>query len=70
VLVDLTGRILQFVGEQIHQVLHEVALPHQQILPDTIAVTFELVLTEQEVEQLLVRLQMRIVYPLLQPVQV
>ena len=65
-LVYLRSAVAQFLSEQVHQILHEVALSHEQVLANAAAVAFELVLGEQDLEQLLVRHQVRVIHPVLQ----
>lgn len=70
VLVDAVSRFRQLVGQQVHQVLHQVALCHQQVLANVSTVTFELVLREEDVKQLLISLLMGLLNPLFELVDV
>ena len=66
VFVDLTGWLLELISQEIDQVLHQVSLGHQQVLPDVCAVALELELFKQYIQQLLVRLLVCLLHPLLQ----
>ena len=69
-LVDAVCRFGELIGEQVHQVLHQVALGHQQILTDVNAVPFKLVLIEENVQELLVCFLVGLLNPLFQLVNV
>lgn len=68
--VDTVSRLGELVGEQVHQVLHEIALRHEQVLANVSAMSLELVLGEEDVQQLLVGFLMRLLNPLLELVDV
>lgn len=70
VFVDVRGRLGQLISEQVNEVLHQVALGHEQVLADMSAVLLQLVLGEEDVEKLLVRLLVRSLHPLFQLVYV
>ena len=70
VLVDIRCLFGQLVRDQVNQVLHEVALGHEEVLADVGAVLLQLVLGEEDVEELLVGLLVGRLHPLLQLVYV
>ena len=70
VFVDVGGRLGQLISEQVNEVLHQVALGHEQVLADMSAVLLQLVLGEEDVEKLLVCLLVRSLHPLFQLVYV
>ena len=69
-LVNFARLLLQFIGEEVNQVLHQVSLRHQQVLPDVDAVAFELELCEEDLEQLLVGFLVGLLDPLLELVDI
>jgi len=69
-LVDLACLLLQFIGQEVDQVLHQVTLSHQEVLPDVDAVSFELKFLEEDVQELSVGLDVGLFDPLLQLVDV
>ena len=48
-LVYTICRFSELISQQVHQVLHQIALGHQQGLTDVTAMTFKLVLCEEDV---------------------
>ena len=69
-LVDIRRTLSQLIGEKVDQVLHEITLGHEQILADMRAVTLQLVLGEEDMQELLVRFLMGGLNPLLQLIDV
>ena len=69
-LVNVRRTFGQFVRQEINEVLHEVALSHEQVLTDVRAVTLQLILREQDVKELLIGLLMSCLYPLLQLIDI
>ena len=48
-LVYTICRFSELISQQVHQILHQIALGHQQVLTDVTAMTFKLVLCEEDV---------------------
>ena len=63
-LINVRSRFSQLVCKQIYEVLHKIALSHEQILAYVGAMALQLVLSEQNVQQLLVSFFVRRLYPL------
>ena len=69
-LIDVRRTFGQLIGKQIDQVLHEISLCHEEVLADVSAVAFQLVLSEEDVQELLVSLFVCRLDPLLQLVNI
>ena len=69
-LVNLRVMLVEFVSKQHDQVLHQIALPHQQVLPNVHAVSLQLVLVKQDSQKLLIGHLMSCLDPLLQLIYV
>lgn len=63
--VDLRSRVIQLLVKQIHQVLHEVSLSHEQVLADAVTVTLKFILCEEDLQKLLVCYLVSVVHPIL-----
>jgi hypothetical protein len=70
VFVELTCCLLQLFSQQIHEVLHQVTLSHQEVFADVHAVAFELILLEQNLQKLCICFLMCLFDPLFELVDV
>jgi len=70
VLVNLTGLLLELISKQVHQVLHQVSLTHEQVLPNVSAVAFKLVLVEKNLQELGIGHLVSLLDPLLKLVDI
>lgn len=50
--MQLARRLLELLSEQVHEVLHKVALAHQQVLAYVHTVTLQLVFLKQDLKKL------------------
>lgn len=66
VFKDLLGLFVKLISEQVHEVLHQVTLSHQQILLKVDAVLLKVVALLQDLQQLSVSLLASFLDPLLQ----
>ncbi len=66
VLISQRGRFTQFFRQQIHQVLHQVSLPHQQVLLQIHTMLLKMILLLEDKQQLSVCLFACLRDPLLQ----
>ena len=63
VTIDLRRRLSQLFRQQIHQVLHEVSLSHEEVLSDREAMSFKFEFVKKDLNQRFVGYLVGVVYP-------